>query len=84
MHTFRLLHMAKEIGAENTIKVKRPDRDFLLAVKNAEFEYEELVERAEKLRTELEIVYEKSNLMERPDLDLVNELLVAIREQFYK
>ena len=84
MHTFRLLHMAKEIGADNKIVVKRPDRDFLLALKNAEFEYEELVERAEKLRTELEVIYEKSSLMERPDLDIVNELLVEIRAQFYE
>lgn len=84
MHTFRLLHMAKEIGAENTIKVKRPNRDFLLAIKNAEFEYEQLVERAEKLRLELDDIYEKSSLMERPNFDVVNELLVEIRKQFYK
>jgi len=84
MHTFRLLHMAKEIGVENSIKVKRPNRDFLLAIKNAEFEYEELVEKAEKLRLELDDIYEKSSLMERPNLDVVNELLVEIRKQFYK
>ncbi len=84
MHTFRLLHMAKEIGTDNKIMVKRPDRDFLLDIKNAEFEYEELVERAEKLRLELEAIYEKSSLMARPDLDIVNALLVEIRMQFYQ
>lgn len=84
MHTFRLLHMAKEIGNENKINVKRLDRDFLLAVKNAEFEYEELVEKAENLREELEVIYEKSDLIERPNLNVVNELLVEIRKQFYK
>ncbi len=84
MHTFRLLHMAKEIGTDNKIMVKRPDRNFLLDIKNAEFEYEELVERAEKLRLELEGIYEKSSLMARPDLDIVNALLVEIRMQFYQ
>jgi hypothetical protein len=84
MHTFRLLHMAKEIEADNKINVKRPDRDFLLGIKNAEFEYEELVERAEKLSEELEVIYEKSSLIKRPDLNIVNELLVNIREEFYK
>ncbi|MEP2278593.1 nucleotidyltransferase domain-containing protein [Maribacter sp.] len=83
MHTFRLLHMAKEIGAESRINIKRTDRDFLLSIKNAEFEYEELVKRAEKLRLELDDIYEKSSLMERPDLYTVNKLLVEIREQFY-
>ncbi len=83
MHTFRLLHMAKEIAEHGRINVRRADRDFLLGVKNAEFEYEELVEKAEKLRTELEVIYEKSSLMERPDLDNVNNLLVNIRKEFY-
>lgn len=84
MHTFRLLHMAKEIGTKNKISVKRPDRDFLLAVKNAEFEYEELVEKAEKLRLELDNIYEESSLIERPNLDTVNKILVETRTQFYK
>lgn len=84
MHTFRLLHMAKEIGAENKINVKRRDRDFLLAVKNAEFEYDELVEKAEKIRVGFEVIYEKSDLIERPDLKIVNEILIGIRAQFYK
>ncbi|KGK31205.1 DNA polymerase beta superfamily protein [Cellulophaga sp. E6(2014)] len=84
MHTFRLLHMAREIGEHGKINVRRPDRVFLLAVKNAEFEYEELVAKAEKLRGELEIIFEKSSLMDRPDLNRVNEILIEIRAQFYE
>ena len=72
-----------EIGSEHKIKVKRHDRNFLLAIKNAEFEYEELVEKAENLRTELEDIYKKSNMIERPNLNVVNNILVEIREAFY-
>ncbi len=83
MHTFRLLHMAKEIGEESLINVKRTDRNFLLSIKNAEFEYEDLVERAEVIKNELDSIYAASNLQEKPDLDSVNELLVSLRAQFY-
>ncbi|APZ48057.1 nucleotidyltransferase [Polaribacter reichenbachii] len=83
MHTFRLLHMAKEIGEESLIKVKRNDRDFLLSIKNAEFEYEDLVEKAERIKNDLDIIYEDSKLQEVPNLVDVNKLLISIRSEFY-
>lgn len=83
MHTFRLLLMAKEIGESNTIQVERADRDFLLSIKNAAFEYDELVAKAEKMREELEIIYKKSKLPEKPNKEKVTDLLVALRTKFY-
>lgn len=83
MHTFRLLLMAKEIGETKTIQVERKDRDYLLAIKNADFEYEELVEKAEVLKSELEEIYQNSDLQEKPNKDLVNSLLLRIRSRFY-
>ncbi|MBU3011499.1 nucleotidyltransferase domain-containing protein [Polaribacter vadi] len=83
MHTFRLLHMAKEIGEENLINVKRNDRDFLLSIKNAEFEYEDLVEKAERIKNDLDAVYKGFRLQEVPNLEVVNKLLISIRTEFY-
>jgi len=84
MHTFRLLHMAREIGLNGVINVRRSDRDFLLAIKNAEFEYEELVEKAELLRQDLDTIYNSSDLMEKPDVALVDKLLLKLRNEYYK
>lgn len=84
MHTFRLLHMAKEIGLYNEINVRRTDRDLLLSIKNAEFEYDDLVTKAEKLKTELDEIYDNSTLIEKPDLRQVNNLLFNIRNDFYR
>jgi len=84
MHTFRLLHMAKEIGETKTINVKRNDRDFLLSIKNADFEYDTLVSKAEAMKVELDIIYEDSNLKEYPNIETINSLLTNIREQFYR
>jgi len=84
MHTFRLLYMAREIGLNGVINVKRSDRDFLLAIKNAEFEYEELVEKAEVFRQDLNKIYDSSDLMEKPDVELVDKLLLKLRNEYYK
>lgn len=84
MHTFRLLHMAKEIASENTINVRRFDRKFLLDVKSGKFEYDELVSWAEQQKLELEALYAASDLPERPNLYRINKLLISIRARFYK
>lgn len=84
MHTFRLLHMAKEIAQDGIINVRRPDRDFLLGIKQGDFEYDDLVTRAEILKEELDTLYTTSSLIEAPDLDQVNALLVTIRSEFYE
>ena len=83
MHTFRLLHMAKEIASEGVINVHRKDRAFLLDVKKGKFEYEALVKLAEQRKLELEQLYAKSELPERPDLNKINTLLYTLRQKFY-
>ncbi|WP_431166674.1 nucleotidyltransferase domain-containing protein [Tenacibaculum halocynthiae] len=83
MHTFRLLHMAKEIGKEAVIHVRRKDREFLLAIKNAEYEYDDLVRKAELMREELDLIYNASDLLDKPDLDIINSLLISIRNKYY-
>ncbi|WP_179021381.1 nucleotidyltransferase domain-containing protein [Winogradskyella forsetii] len=83
MHTFRLLHMAKEIGLNKEINVRRNDRDYLLSIKNAEFEYDELVSRAQTLNEVLDTIYDNSRLIDRPNLDFINKLVYEIRNDFY-
>jgi hypothetical protein len=83
MHTFRLLDMAEEIGRTGKIIVRRPNRDFLLQVKSGEFSYEELVAKAEERLSEIEWVFQKSDLPEIPDMSRINTLLYEIRSTFY-
>jgi uncharacterized protein len=83
MHVFRLLLVAKEIAIEGKVNVFRKDRDFLLAIKAGKFEYDELVQKAEALKDELLLLYEKSGLMNEPDVKLINETLIKMREVYY-
>lgn len=82
MHTLRLLDVADEIAREGIIHVRRPDREFLLRVKNGEFGYEQLLSMAETKFEKIKIAFEQSSLPERPDRDRVIQLLVEIRAAF--
>ncbi|WP_226895286.1 DNA polymerase beta superfamily protein [Luteolibacter marinus] len=82
MHTLRLLDMAGEIATEGVIRVRRPNRDFLLRVRSGEFAYEDLVARAEEQLARVQDAFKDSSLPEHPDRDRVNALLVGLREEF--
>lgn len=83
MHVFRLLLMAKEIATEGKINVFRKDREFLLDIKQGKYEYDELVEKAEKLKNELPDLYKNADLPDEPDLREINGHLVRIRTKYY-
>lgn len=84
MHTFRLLEMAIEIGKKKEINVRRPNRDFLLGIKSGNYEYEDLLEMANELQKEMDLVFENSDLPEYPDIEFINELTYKIRDKFYQ
>ncbi len=84
MHVFRLLMMAQEIATEQRIKVRRTDRDFLLAIKRGDFEYEDLLAQAKTIQMKLPELFEQSGLPDAPDLSQVNDLLIDIRTAYYQ
>lgn len=83
MHTFRLLHMCEEIGRTGQLKVRRADRDDLLRIKRGEFLYETLLEDATRKIDRLDALYDQSELPEHPDSNLLEEILVHMRKQYY-
>ena len=82
MHTLRLLAMAGEIAREGILRVRRPDRDYLLRVRAGEFSYESLVEKAEGMLEEVQASFANSGLPDEPNRDRANALLLEIREEF--
>lgn len=84
MHTFRLLEMAIEIAREKRINVKRPNRDYLLDIKAGNFEYDDLVNKANQLQNEMEKAFADSDLMEKPDREKLNDLTYKLREKLYQ
>ena len=83
MHTFRLLDMAEEIAVSKKVIVRRPNRDEMLRIKRGEFEYDELLQRAEAKIKKIEDLFDKSDLPIIPDINKANELLVNLRKKLY-
>lgn len=83
MHTFRLLDMAEEIAREGVIRVRRPNREFLLDIRSGKFDYDQLVEWAEERMARIDRLFEESALPEAPDVEQINRILVEMRETLY-
>lgn len=82
MHCYRLISMAKEVAEGKGINVARPDRDKLMAIRKGEYDYEALVEEAERLIESVDSLFDASDLPDRIDRKRVNDLLVNMRNQF--
>ena len=83
MHCMRLIRMTKEIGRGEGIKVRRADREELLAIRRGEVDLETLIETAEAEIKEMDRIFEDSDLPKGIDPKLVNHLLIKIRREFY-
>jgi len=83
MHCIRLVRMANEIAAGKGINIRRADREELLAIRRGEVDLGALIEEANKSIEEMDILFDKSNLPDKVEHGLVNNLLIKIRKEFY-
>ncbi|MBQ3634312.1 MAG: nucleotidyltransferase domain-containing protein [Bacteroidales bacterium] len=82
MHCFRLIHMAREIAEGKGMLLRRTwDREFLMDVRNHKMEYEEIISLLEEEKEKMSEAMERSTIRERVDVDIVNRLLIDIREE---
>ena len=82
----RLMTMAKELSEGQGMKLDRSeiDRDFLLAVKNHALTFDQVISKMDELEASMKDSFEKSNLPDEPDRDLLENILVQIRKIHYK
>jgi predicted nucleotidyltransferase len=83
MHLIRLLRMGTEIMRGEGVKVRRADRDELLAIRNGSMSYEELVAMAEEYERQLENLYQTSGLPHAPDIEKIDRLLIGIYRDYW-
>ena len=84
MHTFRLLDMAAEIAQYGEIRVRRPNTDFLLAIRKGAFEYDDLLCQAEEKIVNIQQLYQTAKLPLKPNPKKIEAILRTIREEWYK
>lgn len=79
-HSFRLIHMTKEIAEGKGIILERTsDKEFLMNVRNHKYEYDEIMERLLKEKDEMELAMANSTIPDSIDPEIVNNILVQIR-----
>jgi len=84
MHVFRLLNMAEDIARRGEVIVRRPEREWLLRVRAGEFLYDDLVKQAEERILEVDELFKHADLPDQPDMKVAEEVLVIMREAFYR
>ena len=81
----RLLHTGIDVLTGKGFIVERTeDRDFLLSIKQHNFEYDEIISYVEKKKDEFEKLYQQCTLPEKINSEQVNTLLVDIRKKLYR
>ena len=83
MHLVRLMRMAIEILGEGAVRVRRADRDELLAVRDGAWSYDELEARCEALRADIAEAASRSSLPAEPDEEALDVLTVSIVERVH-
>ena len=83
MHCVRLIRMAQEIGEGKGIIVRRPDAKELLNIRHGGVNLPNLIDIAEAGIKKMDEIFANSSLPNNVESDLVNDLLIKIRKEFY-
>lgn len=78
VHLVRLLRMGHEILTRGEVLVERPDREELMAIRQGEWTFEQVVKEATERTEALPRLLEGSVLPERPDQGVVQGLVVGL------
>jgi len=83
MHCIRLLRSGVEILRRGEVIVDRylaGDAEYLKGILQGKYSYEEVLQIADKLVAEMDILYAESSLPHSPDLNQINDLCIELVE----
>ena len=84
MHTIRLLETARDLARFGELRVRRNNRDELLAIKRGVYTYEALLARAKAQLYENEVLFARAALPEAVNKAAATAALVSVREALYR
>lgn len=84
MHLVRLLRMGYEALTEGIIKVKRPDAQELLSIRNGAWTYEQVIEYAEFMKEEVDRAVKLDNLPTSVDSRFVGNLVMQVQDSVWR
>ncbi len=83
MHLIRLLRSGLDILEYGVVPVKRPDKDYLLDIRNGKFTYDEIVQESERLTKKVEEISKKSSLPSTPNYDLAKQVMLEVYQKHW-
>lgn len=83
LHCVRLIDMAMEISQGKGIIVRRPNVDYLLSIRKGNVDLQSILNSVTNKVNELKESIKLSNLPDKIDIDLVDNILIEIRKNFY-
>jgi hypothetical protein len=86
MHLVRLMRCGKEVLETGRVNVDRTniDADELKAILNGAWTFDQVEECAERMDTELGVLYEKSTLPKHPNMNKIKELCVEVVSEYLR
>ena len=85
MHLVRLLRMGEEVLKGEGVIVKRPDAEELLAIRNGDFSYNEIVTYAESKDKEIRgDLYNRTYLRKTPNIALASKITTNIQDMYWE
>jgi len=79
MHCVRLLYTALDVANGKGLIIRRPERDYLLSIRNGEASYDHILDQSEKLIEEINSAFDNSTLPREVPIKYIRELLFKIR-----
>jgi predicted nucleotidyltransferase len=84
MHCLRLYFECIELMQHGSITLPRPERDFLIGVRNGALTLEQFKVEAERLRRDAESAAEFSSLPEQTSDEAISSLIAGVHLEFWK
>lgn len=78
-HCVRLLNTAKDLAEGKGLILNRPEKQFLIDIRNGLVPYEEIINLATRLEQEVSKAFDNSGLPRSVDKDFIYDTLVSIR-----
>jgi len=82
MHLLRLMTEGEELMKHKTITFPRPDKEFLLDIRNGKYSYDEIVEMADEFELKFNEYYNTSELPYKPNSKKINNLCIKLTDNY--
>jgi predicted nucleotidyltransferase len=84
LHLIRLMTMCKEILTDHVVNVRRPDAKHLLEIREGKYTYDEIIELADKLESDVKSLYSTTTLRKSVCTTIAARVLIETQDIMWR